>query len=60
MRFKCKATTKQHLIDVMRKWFNLFINQIQYQIMNSYKCVEKIKNSTYVCKAFSIYLLLMF
>jgi hypothetical protein len=29
------------------------------EIMNSYKCVEKIKNSTYVCKAFSIYLLLI-
>ncbi len=60
MRFKCKATTKQHLIDVMGKWFNLFINQNHYQIMNSYKCIEKIKNSTYVCKAFSIYLLLIF
>jgi hypothetical protein len=52
MRFKCKATTKKHLIDVMGKWFNLFVNQNHFQIMNSYKCVEKIKNSIYVCRAF--------
>jgi hypothetical protein len=59
MRFKCKATTKQHLIDVMGNWFNLFINQNRYQIMNSYKCVEKMKNSTDVCKVFSIYLFMI-
>jgi hypothetical protein len=58
VRFKCKATTKQHIIDVMGKWLNLFVNQNHFQIMNSYKCVEKIKNSIYVCKAFPIYLLL--
>jgi hypothetical protein len=60
MRLKCKPTTKQHLIDVMEKWFNLFVNQNHYQIMNSFKCVEKIKYSTFVCKAFPIYLLLIF
>jgi hypothetical protein len=43
MKFKCKPTTKQHLIDVMGKWFNLFVNQNHYQIMNSYKCVEFLK-----------------
>jgi len=58
--FKCKATTKQHLINVIGKWFNLFVNQNHYQIMNSYKCGEKNENSIYVCKAFPIYLLLIF
>jgi hypothetical protein len=59
MRFKCKPTTKQHLIDVMGKWFNLFVSQNHYQIMNSFECVEEIKCSIYVCKAFPIYLLLI-
>jgi hypothetical protein len=59
LRLKCKATTKQHLIDVIGKWFNLFVNQNHYQIMNLYKCVEKIENSIYVCKAFPIYLFLI-
>jgi len=56
VRFKCKATTKKHLIDVMGKWFNLFVNQNHFQIMNLYKRVEKIKNSIYVCRAFPIYI----
>jgi hypothetical protein len=53
VRFKCKLTTKQHLIDVMGKWSNLFVNQSHYQIMNSYKCVEKIKNFNISLQVFS-------
>jgi hypothetical protein len=42
------------------KMVHLFVSRNHYEIMNSFECVEKIKCPIYVCKAFPIYLLLIF